>query len=60
VTAVEPEPWAERPVGAVALHEQAFGAEVLLRVGDGEDVVVRLAVGRRTSGWPRPTRARAG
>lgn len=34
-----------RPATAVAFYEEAFGATVLLRVGDGEDVVAQLAVG---------------
>jgi PhnB protein len=46
VTAIEPELWADRPAAAVAFYMRAFGAETLLRVGDGEDVVARLAVGQ--------------
>ncbi len=35
----------ERPATAVAFYERAFGARVLHRVGDGEDIVAQLAVG---------------
>ena len=42
---VQPELWVERPATAVAFYERAFGARVLHRVGDGEDIVAQLAVG---------------
>ena len=45
MTSIEPELWADRPATAVAFYAQAFGATTLHRVGDGEDIVVRLAVG---------------
>ena len=35
----------EDPPTAVAFYEQAFAAYVLHRVGDGTDIVARLAVG---------------
>ena len=42
---VQPEIWVERPASAVGFYERAFGARVLHRVGDGEEVVAQLAVG---------------
>jgi PhnB protein len=42
---VQPELWVERPATAVDFYERAFGARVLHRVGDGEDIVAQLAVG---------------
>jgi PhnB protein len=45
MTAIEPELWVDRAAAAVAFYEAAFGATTLLRVGDGDDIVARLAVG---------------
>jgi PhnB protein len=45
VTSIEPELWVDRAAAAVSFYEAAFGAATLLRVGDGEDIVARLAVG---------------
>jgi PhnB protein len=42
---VQPELWVERPATAVAFYEEAFGARVLHRTGDGENIVAQLAVG---------------
>jgi PhnB protein len=42
---VQPELWVDRPGQAIAFYEAAFGAKVLHRVGDGDDVVAQLAVG---------------
>jgi PhnB protein len=44
-TSIEPELWVERAGAAVLFYEAAFGATTLLRVGDGDDIVARLAVG---------------
>jgi PhnB protein len=44
MTSFEPELWVGRAAAAVAFYAQAFGAETLLRVGDGDDIVARLAV----------------
>ena len=44
-TSIEPELWVERASEAVAFYQAAFGATTLLRVGDGDDIVARLAVG---------------
>jgi PhnB protein len=45
VTSIQPELWVESPTEAVSFYEAAFGATVLHRVGDGEDIVAQLAVG---------------
>jgi len=45
VTSIQPELWVERPSEAVSFYEAAFGATVLHRVGDGEDIVAQIAVG---------------
>jgi PhnB protein len=45
MTSIEPELWVDRPATAVAFYTRAFGARTLHRVGDGEDIVARLAVG---------------
>jgi PhnB protein len=44
-TSIQPELWVERPAEAVAFYEAAFGARVLHRVGEGDDIVAQLAVG---------------
>ena len=45
MTSIEPELWVDRPREAIAFYEAAFGADVLLRAGDGDEVVAQLAVG---------------
>jgi PhnB protein len=45
VTSVQPELWVDRGAEAVAFYQAAFGATVLHRVGDGEDIVAQLTVG---------------
>ena len=42
---IQPELWVDRPATAVAFYEAAFGATVVHRVGDGEDIVAQLSVG---------------
>jgi PhnB protein len=44
-TSIQPELWVERPREAVAFYEAAFGARVLHRVGEGDDIVAQLGVG---------------
>jgi len=44
VTGIQPELWVDRAGAAVTFYEAAFGARVLLRVGDGDDIVAQLAV----------------
>jgi len=45
MTSIEPELWVDHPADAVAFYERAFGASVLHRVGEDDDIVVQLAVG---------------
>jgi len=45
VTSIETELFTDRPAAAVAFYEAAFGAVILHRVGDGDDIVAQLAVG---------------
>jgi PhnB protein len=45
MTSIQPELWVETPRAAVAFYEAAFGATVLHRVGDGDDIVAQLGVG---------------
>jgi PhnB protein len=45
MTALQPELWVDTPREAVAFYEAAFGARVLHRVGEGEEIVAQLAVG---------------
>jgi PhnB protein len=44
VTGIEPELWVDHASAAVEFYEAAFGATVLHRVGQGDDIVVQLAV----------------
>ena len=45
MTSIEPQLWIDRAAAAVAFYEAAFGAVVLHRVGDGDEIVAQLAVG---------------
>jgi PhnB protein len=45
VTSIQPELWVDRAAAAVAFYEAAFGAKVLHRVGEGDEIVAQLAVG---------------
>jgi PhnB protein len=44
-TSIQPELWVDRGMAALAFYESAFGARVLHRVGEGDDIVAQLAVG---------------
>lgn len=44
MTTVEPQLWIERAGEAVDFYVEAFGAEVVHRVGEGEDIVARLEI----------------
>ena len=44
MTSIQPELWVDRAGAAVAFYEAAFGASVLHRVGEGDDIVAQLAV----------------
>jgi PhnB protein len=45
VTSLQPQLWVDLGATAVDFYAAAFGAEVLHRVGDGEDIVAQLAIG---------------
>jgi PhnB protein len=45
MTSIQPELWVENPREAIGFYEAAFGATVLHRVGDGDDIVAQLGVG---------------
>jgi PhnB protein len=38
-TSIQPELWVDRADAAIAFYEEAFGARVLHRVGEGDDIV---------------------
>ncbi len=44
MTSIQPELWVDRAGAAVAFYEAAFGATVLHRVGEGDDIVAQLSV----------------
>jgi PhnB protein len=54
MTSIEPQLWVETPRQALAFYEAAFGATVLHRVGDGDDIVAQLGVGGAAF-WVAPT-----
>ncbi len=45
MNAIQPELWVEQVTAAVAFYQEAFGATVLHRAGEGDDIVAQLAVG---------------
>ena len=45
MSGIQPELWVDGAGAAVAFYVAAFDARVLHRVGDGDDLVVQLAVG---------------
>jgi len=45
MTGIQPELWIDRATEAVAFYEAGFGARVLHRVGEGDEIVVQLAIG---------------
>ena len=48
MASIQPELWVDRAGAAVAFYEAAFGARVLHRVGEGDDIVAQLAAGDAT------------
>jgi PhnB protein len=44
VAEIQPELWIERAGVAVEFYERAFGAKVVHRVGEGDDIVAQLSV----------------
>lgn len=53
MTSIQPELWVDRPSDAVAFYEAAFGATILHRVGEGDDIVAQLGVGEAAF-WVAP------
>jgi PhnB protein len=45
MTSIQPELWVDHAGEAVAFYMKAFGANMLHRVGEGDDIVAQLAVG---------------
>ncbi|HEY7176851.1 MAG TPA: VOC family protein [Micromonosporaceae bacterium] len=45
MTGIQPEFWVERAGEAVTFYANAFGATVVHRVGDGDDIVAQLTIG---------------
>ncbi len=45
MTSIQPELWVDRAGAAIAFYEEAFGARVMHRAGDGHDIVAQLRVG---------------
>ena len=45
MTSIQPQLWVDSPSEAVAFYEAAFGATVLHRVGDGDEIVAQLGLG---------------
>ncbi len=45
MTSIQPELWVEGAGAAVAFYQAAFGALVVHRVGEGEEIVAQLTVG---------------
>src|SRR4051812_34659968 len=56
MTSMQPQLWVETPSEALRFYEAAFGARVLHRVGDGDDIVAQLAVGEAAF-WVAPSSA---
>ncbi|MEN3310478.1 MAG: PhnB protein [Micromonosporaceae bacterium] len=45
MTSIQPELWVDRAGQAVTFYAAAFGATVVHRVGEGDEIVAQLAVG---------------
>ena len=45
MTNIQPELWVDNPGAAIAFYQEAFGARVMHRVGDGDDIVAQVSVG---------------
>ena len=45
MVSIQPELWVEEAGRALAFYRDALGAEVVHRVGEGDDIVAQLAVG---------------
>ena len=54
MTSIQPELWVDRPRDALIFYQAAFGATVLHRVGEGDDIVAQLGVGEAAF-WVAPS-----
>jgi PhnB protein len=45
MTSIQPELWVENPSEALTFYEAAFGATILHRVGERDDIVAQLGIG---------------
>jgi PhnB protein len=45
MTSIQPELWVDSPRDALGFYQAAFGATVLHRVGEGDDLLAQLGVG---------------
>lgn len=46
MTGIQPELWVDGPRDALRFYQAAFGATVLHRAGEGDDIVAQLGVGK--------------
>ena len=53
MTSIQPELWVDNPRDARTFYQAAFGATVLHRVGQGDDIVAQLGVGEAAF-WVAP------
>jgi len=53
MTSIQPELWVDSPRDALRFYQAAFGATVLHRVGEGDDIVAQLGVGEAAF-WVAP------
>jgi PhnB protein len=53
MTGIQPELWFDSPRDALTFYQAAFGATVLHRVGEGDDIVAQLGVGEAAF-WMAP------
>ena len=56
MTRIEPELWVDSPSRAIRFYEAAFGATVVHRVGESDEIVAQLAVGEAAF-WVAPPSA---
>jgi PhnB protein len=45
MTSIQPELWVHAPSEALSFYQSAFGATVVHRVGEGDEIIAQLAVG---------------
>ena len=54
MTSIQPELWVDSPLDALTFYQAAFGATVMHRVGEGDDIVAQLGVGEAAF-WVAPS-----